>query len=161
MTATRTTSSTDDLRDGLLDGDLMAIAPELLTDIRAWQDGHLAWTPAPGPAPLTSPTGTIAAVLEGVRDGRLVVVHFDVVVGYEDALAEDAHRSFTRDGDARFPRIITTYTLLARLAEAIHWSNALIKSDEATQRHDALGRILMARRASHDASRCLTPRSAP
>jgi len=55
---------------------------------------------------LTSPTGTIAAVLEGMRDGRLVAIDFDAVVGYEDALAEDAlaedaHRSFTRDGDAR------------------------------------------------------------
>jgi hypothetical protein len=103
---------------------------------------------------LTSPTGTIAAVLEGMRDGRLVAIDFDAVVGYEDALAEDAlaedaHRSFTRDGDARFPRIISTYTLLARLAEAIHWSNVLIKLDEATLRNDALGRILMARHVGH------------
>ncbi len=89
-----------------------------------------------------------------MRDGRLVAIDFDAVVGYEDALAEDAlaedaHRSFTRDGDARFPRIISTYTLLARLAEAIHWSNVLIKLDEATLRNDALGRILMARHVGH------------
>jgi len=124
------------LRTELLGDEWLVLDAELLRDLEAWTDGRLQWTPAKAARTVTR-ADSIDAILEGVRDGRLVPVYRGAVVHYSDALEESTaalrHPSLKcakLSGSDALARDVVV-TLQAQLAAADEWSERLQQSEEA------------------------------